>query len=332
MGILVTGGAGYIGSVTLEALRAAGESVVVLDDLSNGHREAVDPAVPFYKGKANDRVLLEKILKEHEIRQVVHFAAFISVPESVKDPLRYFANNTVTVVEMLEVLCAHNVKNLVFSSTAAVYGEPEYTPIDEAHPKKPTQPYGLSKYFVEQILDWAETAYGMTHVALRYFNACGATETRGEEHHPETHLIPLILQAAAGRRDHVSLYGTDYATPDGSCIRDYVHVADLADAHVKALRYLKEGGAGQKINLGNGKGFSVREVIETAEKVTGTKISVKEEPRRPGDPSVLVAGSEKARKTLGWTPRYTELEDIVASAWTWMRSHPQGYRAGLDRR
>ena len=329
MSVLVTGGAGYIGSVTVEALRAAGEDVVVLDDLSNGHREAVDARVPFYEGKVGDSALLQNIVASHGIKQVVHFAAFISVPDSVKEPLRYFANNTARVVDLLGSLQTCGVENIVFSSTAAVYGEPEYTPIDEMHPKKPTNPYGLSKYFVEQILDWADIAHGMTHVALRYFNASGAAGTRGEDHHPETHLIPLILQVALGKRTHVNIYGTDYPTPDGSCVRDYIHVADLADAHVKALRYLKDGKGrkkSQKINLGNGRGFSVLQVIEAAEKVTGMKISVREEARRDGDPSVLIAASDKAREVLGWTPRYPELESIVRSAWDWLQANPEGYR------
>ncbi|MDR3231748.1 MAG: UDP-glucose 4-epimerase GalE [Synergistaceae bacterium] len=325
MSVLVTGGAGYIGSVTVEALCAAGESVVVLDDLDRGHRGALVPGIPFYEGDVGDASLVKNIATSHGITQVVHFAAFTSVPESVEHPLRYFDNNTGKVVRMLTALKECGVENIVFSSTAAVYGEPEYTPIDEDHRKEPTNPYGLSKYFVEQILDRADSAYGLTHVALRYFNAAGATATRGEDHRPETHLIPLVLQVPMGRRTHVSLYGADYPTPDGACVRDYIHVADLADAHVRALRYLKDGGASQKINLGNGKGFSVREVVDVAERVAGVKIPVREEPRRAGDPSILIAGSEKARSVLGWAPRYPELEGIVRSAWEWHQAHPNGY-------
>jgi UDP-glucose 4-epimerase len=326
MSILVTGGAGYIGSVTVDALLAAGESVVVLDDLSNGHREAVDPRVPFYEGDTGDGKMLENITKSHEIKQVVHFAGFISVPESVQAPLRYFENNLGKMVKMLSILRARGVENIVFSSTAAVYGEPEYVPIDEAHPQNPTNPYGLSKYFAERILDWADSAHKITHVALRYFNASGATAAKGEAHHPESHLIPLVLQVPLGKRTHVNIFGNDYPTPDGTCVRDYIHVADLADAHVKALRYLREGGPSQKINLGNGRGFSVREIVAVAEKVTSFKIPVREEERRNGDPSVLIAGSEKARQILDWVPAYPELENIIRSAWQWHKNHPEGYR------
>ncbi|MDR3265150.1 MAG: UDP-glucose 4-epimerase GalE [Synergistaceae bacterium] len=325
MSVLVTGGAGYIGSVTVEALCAAGEDVVVLDDLERGHRGALGSGIPFYEGDIGNTSLVGDVVTSHGVTQVVHFAAFTSVPESVEHPLRYFENNTGKVVRMLTALQERGVKNVVFSSTAAVYGEPEYTPIDENHRKNPTNAYGLSKYFVEQILDRADLAHGITHVALRYFNAAGATATRGEDHRPETHLIPLILQVPMGKREQVSLYGTDYPTPDGTCVRDYIHVSDLADAHVRALRYLKDGGASQKINLGNGKGFSVREVVDVVGKVTGTRISVREEARRAGDPSTLIAGSEKARNVLGWAPRYPELESIVRSAWEWHRAHPEGY-------
>jgi UDP-glucose 4-epimerase len=326
VGILVTGGTGYIGSVTVEVLRAAGEEVVVLDDLSNGHREALSPEVPFYQGDVGDVALISDVVVRHKVGQVVHFAGHISVPESVKEPLRYFDHNTAKVVNMLSALRGLGVKNFVFSSTAAVYGEPEYTPIDEEHPKKPSNPYGLSKYFTEQILDWADSAFGMTHVALRYFNASGATADRGEAHNREGHIIPIILQAAMGKRAHVDLYGCDYPTPDGTCVRDYIHVADLADAHAGALRYLKNGAPSQKINLGNGRGFSIREVVAAAEKVTGVKIAVKEAARREGDPSILVAGSEKARKILNWSPRVSDLETIIRTAWEWHRTHPNGYQ------
>ncbi|MDR2522840.1 MAG: UDP-glucose 4-epimerase GalE [Synergistaceae bacterium] len=325
MSVLVTGGAGYIGSVTVEALREAGESVIVLDDLSGGHRAAVAPSVPFYLGDAGDAALLRSIAADHGVRQVVHFAGFISVPESVQDPLRYFVNNTAKVTAMLSALREAGVKNVVFSSTAAVYGEPEQTPISEEHPKRPSNPYGLSKYFVERILDWIDAAYGVTHAALRYFNASGATAARGEDHHPETHLIPLVLQVPLGRRESVSVYGSDYPTPDGTCVRDYIHVADLADAHVRALRYLRDGGPSRKINLGNGRGFSVREIVSAAERVTGKLIPIREEPRREGDPSALVADSRLAGEILGWRPRCSAIEDIVRSAWDWHRSCPDGY-------
>ncbi|MDR2179155.1 MAG: UDP-glucose 4-epimerase GalE [Synergistaceae bacterium] len=325
MSVLVTGGAGYIGSVTVDALLAAGESVAVLDDLSNGHREAVDPRVPFYESDTEDGETLAGIVKRHGIKQLVHFASFISVSESVQTPLRYFDNNLGKMVKMLSVLQSCGVENVVFSSTAAVYGEPEYVPIDEDHPQKPLNPYGLSKYFAEQVLDWVDAAYGMSHVALRYFNASGATAAKGEAHRPESHLIPLALQVPLGKRARLAVYGDDYPTPDGTCVRDYIHVADLADAHVKALAYLREGGASQKINLGNGKGFSVREIVTAAEKVTAAAIPFRVEPRREGDPAILIASSEKARKILGWTPRYPELEDIIRSAWEWHKTHPSGY-------
>jgi UDP-glucose 4-epimerase len=327
MGILVTGGAGYIGSVTTETLRARGEDVVVLDDLSGGNREAVDPRVPFYEGDFGDAGLLSRIAGRHDIGQAIHLAGYISVPESIGGPLRYFVNNTAKVVDMLSAFRRTGVKNIVFSSTAAVYGEPDYTPIDEEHPKRPANPYGLSKYFVEEILDWAGPALGITHVTLRYFNAAGAGAGRGEARESEGHLIPAVLQVPMGEREHVDLYGCDHLTPDGTCVRDYVHVLDLADAHVRALRYLRRGGGSQKINLGNGKGFSVREVVAAAEKVTGVKIPVKNAARRVGDPSILVADPRKARKVLGWSPRFSNLETIVETAWKWRLSHPDGYLA-----
>jgi UDP-glucose 4-epimerase len=324
MGILITGGAGYIGSVTTEMLRTE-EEVVVLDDLSGGHRKAVDPAVPFYEGDFGDAALLSYIVTRHEIDQVIHFAGYVSVSESIGKPLGYFENNTAKVADMLSALRRVGVKNIVFSSTAAVYGETDCTPIDEEHPKRPANPYGLSKYFAEEILDWAEPAFGMTHVTLRYFNAAGAAADRGEVRESKGRLISTVLQVPMGKRKHVDLYGCDYPTPDGTCVRDYVHVLDLADANVRALRYLRHGGAGQKINLGNGKGFSVREVVAAAEKVTGVKIPVRETARREGDSSILVADTGKARKVLGWSPRFSDLDTIVRSAWEWGISHPNGY-------
>ena len=324
--ILITGGAGYIGSVVTEALREAGRDIVVLDSLVAGHREAVRGDVPFYKGDIADTELLERIAQRHDIRQVVHLAALVSVSESVAMPLKYFANNTAKVISMLETLIKHGLKNVVFSSTAATYGDARYVPVDEAHPQNPTHPYGISKHIVEQILDWLEKAHGLTYVSLRYFNAAGATETHGEDHSPETHLIPLVLRVPMGLSESIAIYGTDYPTPDGTCIRDYVHVSDLADAHLKALEYLEEGNASEKFNLGNSVGFSVREVVNTAEKITGMTIQTKEQARRSGDPAVLVASSDKARKILRWAPRYPELDSIVRSAWEWHRMHPAGYR------
>ncbi|GHV38092.1 UDP-glucose 4-epimerase GalE [Synergistales bacterium] len=334
MSILVTGGAGYIGSVTVEALRVSGEDVVVLDDLSAGHRKAISPDVAFYEGDTGDAEILRKITSEHGVTQMIHFAAFTSVPESVGEPLKYFGNNTGKVVKMIDTLRGGGLKNIVFSSTAAVYGEPQSPAIDEGHPKNPCNPYGLSKYFVERILDWVNSACGITHVALRYFNASGAlTKGKlsdgslmlGEDHHPEGHIIPLVLQAALGQRKSVSIFGTDYPTPDGTCVRDYVHVLDLADAHIKALRYLGDGGESQKINLGNGRGFSVREVIETAREITGRDITAIFGARRAGDPSTLVAAHKKALAVLGWEPKYTSLGDIIQTAWDWHKNYPDGY-------
>ena len=325
MSILITGGAGYIGSVVTEALRKAGRDVVVLDSLVAGHRKAVCEDVPFYEGDIADAELLVKIATRHNIRQIAHLAAFLSVSESVVRPLKYFVNNTAKVVSMLETLTGYGLENVVFSSTAAIYGESRYAPIDEAHPLNPTHPYGISKYFVEQVLDWLDKAHGVTHVALRYFNAAGATETHGEDHSPEIHLIPLVLRVPMGGSDSVAIYGTDYPTRDGTCIRDYIHVADLADAHLKALEYLEGGNASEKFNLGNGVGFSVREVVKSAEKVTGTAIPTREQARRPGDPAILVASSDKARKILQWIPRYSELDSIIRSAWEWHRTYPAGY-------
>ncbi len=325
MTILVTGGAGYVGSLTVAALQKRGDSVVVLDNLSTGHRSAVPETLPFYQGDIADSDLIRKIVAQHAISQVVHFAAFSLVGVSVSDPASYFTNNTAGALSLFDTLRQCGVKNVVFSSTAATYGEPRYTPIDEDHPKEPTNPYGLSKYFVEQILDTFDHAYGMTHVALRYFNACGASKTLGEDHTPETHLIPLVLQVALGKRDSISIFGDDYPTSDGTCVRDYIHVEDLADAHLAALDYLKQGGISQKINLGNGQGYTVREVIETARSVTGHPIPETIAPRRAGDPSTLIASSERARTVLGWSPRYT-LKPIIESAWAWHSSNPHGYK------
>jgi len=326
MSILITGGAGYVGSVVTETLHKAGKDVVVLDSLVAGHRKAVDESIPFYEGDIADPELLERIAARHDIRQMVHLAAFLSVSESVTKPLVYFVNNTAKVIFMLETLIKHGLRNVVFSSTAGTYGESQYVPIDEAHPQNPTHPYGMSKYFVEQVLNWLDRAHGITHVALRYFNAAGATEIHGEDHSPEIHLIPLVLRVPMGQSESIAIYGTDYPTPDGTCIRDYIHVADLADAHLKALEYLEEGNASEKFNLGNGLGFSVREVVKTAEKITGIQIPTREQARRPGDPAILVASSDKARKILRWAPRYPELDPIIRSAWKWHSTHPAGYR------
>jgi UDP-glucose 4-epimerase len=326
MAILVTGGAGYIGSTTVDLLRRRGEDVVILDDLYRGHREALDPAIPFYEGKVEDAALVARIAREHHIDACIHFAALIEAGESVKDPATYFENNTAQGITFLRALVSAGVKRVVFSSTAAVYGEPKETPITEEHPQWPTNPYGWTKFMTERILETYDYAYGLKFVALRYFNASGATERLGEHHDPESHLIPLVLKTALGLRPYISIFGNDYPTPDGTCVRDYIHVADLGSAHLLALDYLKNGGASDRMNLGNGKGYSVREVIETSRKVTSRPIAVREEPRRAGDPSVLVASAEKARRILGWKPQRPELEEIISSAWRWHEIHPQGYQ------
>ncbi len=331
MSILVTGGSGYIGSVTVELLRARGAEVVVLDDLVRGHRAALPPEVPLYVGKVEDAALVARIAREHPFEACIHFAALIEAGESVRDPARYFANNSVQTLSFLRALLENGIRRLVFSSTAAVYGEPKETPITETHPQWPTNPYGWSKFFVERMLETFDQAYGLRFVALRYFNAAGATEQRGEHHDPESHLIPNVLRVALGSRPAVSIFGGDYPTPDGTCVRDYIHVADLAAAHLNALDYLASGGASERINLGNGQGYSVLQVIETACRVTGCAIEARMEARRAGDPSFLIASAEKARRILGWNPEMPDLDEIVASAWRWHRAHPKGYDEGPDR-
>ena len=317
MAVLVTGGAGYIGSVTTELLRAKGERVVVLDNLSRGHRSAVDDAVPFYEGDIGDGALVRRIAREHNIEACIHFAALAYVGESVAEPAKYFENNVAQGIRLLEALVESGVRRVVFSSTCATYGEPQFVPLDETHAQNPTNPYGWTKFFMERILASYEQAYNLHFVALRYFNAAGASETRGERHEPETHLIPNVLSTADGKLPFVSVFGNDYPTPDGTCIRDYIHVSDLADAHVRALEYLRTGGTSAFINLGNGQGYSVMEVIETAQKVTGKTIETRFEPRRDGDPSRLVADTTKASEILGWQPAYPDLETIIRSAWEW---------------
>ncbi|OOE12420.1 UDP-glucose 4-epimerase GalE [Fictibacillus arsenicus] len=319
MTILVTGGAGYIGSHTVLNLKEKGESVVVLDNLTTGHRQAVLNDVPFYMGSLHDEELLHYICQNHNIEAVIHFAANSLVGESVKDPLSYYENNVAGTLSLLKVLNKNNVKTLVFSSTAAVYGEPKHVPIQEEDPAIPTNPYGETKLAIEKMLYWAEKEQGIKSISLRYFNAAGADpEGRiGEEHHPETHLIPIVLQTALGQRNKVYVFGDDYPTPDGTCIRDYVHVMDLADAHYRALNKIRNENEGGVYNLGNGKGFSVKEVIETCREVTQCEIKVETSPRRIGDPAVLVAASQKARDELQWAPKYPNLRDIVTHAWSY---------------
>jgi UDP-glucose 4-epimerase len=317
MAILVTGGAGYIGSVTVEALRRRGEEVVVIDNLVHGHREAVDASIPFYEGDIGNRELLNRIFDEQNIDACMHFSAYAYVGESVADPQKYFQNNVGQTLILLEVLLERDIRQFVFSSTCAVYGEPQYLPIDEDHPLKPENPYGWSKLMVERVLESYSAAYGLKYAALRYFNACGATDTHGENHDPETHLIPLVLAAALDETQHVSIFGTDYPTADGTAIRDYIHVSDLAEAHVLALRYLQNGGTSGAFNLGNGEGYSVSEVIEAARDVTGREIRAEIGPKRPGDPSKLVANAAKAEDLLGWKPEIVRIQEIIESAYLW---------------
>ncbi|HEX8139119.1 MAG TPA: UDP-glucose 4-epimerase GalE [Pyrinomonadaceae bacterium] len=325
MAILVTGGAGYIGSVTAEMLRARGERVIVLDDLFRGHRRAVPEGEPFYEGKIGDRELLARIAHEQELDACIHFAALAYVGESVQDPSRYYINNVEQGIALLDALMQAGVRHVVFSSTCATYGEPQEVPISEEHPQRPTNPYGWSKLFMERIMESYDRAYGLRYVALRYFNAAGASAALGEDHEPETHLIPNVLRAALGEIAAVSVFGDDYPTPDGTPVRDYIHVSDLGSAHILALDYLRRGGSSDYINLGNGQGYSVMEVIETARQVTGREIAVRVEPRRAGDPSRLVANSDKARARLAWRPAHPSLSSIIETAWQWRVKHPRGY-------
>jgi UDP-glucose 4-epimerase len=327
MAILVTGGAGYIGSVTTEVLRGRGEEVVVLDNLSRGHRGAVAPEVPFYEGNVGDAELVKRIVGEHKVDACVHFAAFAYVGESVTRPELYYENNVVQGVRLLGALVEAGARRVVFSSTCATYGEPQRMPIDEEHPQSPTNPYGWSKLFVERIMADYDRAFDLKFVALRYFNASGAIPERGEHHEPETHLIPLVLRAAQGGIPAVTVFGSDYPTHDGTAVRDYIHVADLADAHALALDYLRAGGQSTAINLGNGQGYSVLEVVEAARRVTEREIKVEMHDRRAGDPSHLVADARRARAVLGWQPRVPEISAIISSAWDWHTSRPRGYDA-----
>jgi UDP-glucose 4-epimerase len=318
--VLVVGGAGYIGSHMAAALLDAGYGVVTLDDLSRGHRELV-PGGAFVQGGCGDAPTLDRLFAEHRIGAVMHFAAWALVGESVAKPLDYYRNNVAATAVLLDRMLAHGVKTFIFSSTCAVYGEPERVPIDEDHPTRPTNPYGTTKLTAEHMLADAARAHGLAYTSLRYFNAAGAHPDRplGERHDPETHLIPLVLQVAAGRRERVAVLGTDYPTRDGTCVRDYVHVCDLAQAHLLALERLLAGKPGGIYNLGSSRGYTVREVIELARKITGHPIPATDAPRRPGDPAVLVASPEKARRELGWQPRFAALETILATAWAWHR-------------
>jgi UDP-glucose 4-epimerase len=317
MKVLVVGGAGYIGSHMVKMLGQLGDQVTTLDDLSSGHRDAV-LCGEFIHGHCGDRALLDRVLSQG-FDAVMHFASFIQVGESVQHPDKYYANNLVHTLTLIDAMRAHGVNNFIFSSTAATFGEPLRTPIDEQHPQNPINPYGRSKWMVEQVLADYERAYGFASVSLRYFNAAGADPEGqlGERHEPETHLIPLVLQAASGRRPHISVFGRDYDTPDGTCIRDYVHIQDLCSAHRLGLQSLMKGGGCQAYNLGNGNGFSVQEVIDTAQKVTGRKVPVLDAPRRSGDPARLVADARLAREKLGWQPQFADLSTIIEHAWHW---------------
>ena len=324
MRVLVTGGAGYIGSVVTEQLIGDGHEVVVYDNLSKGHRDAVVKGAQLVTADLSDAQTLTRTLSERKIDAVIHMAAASLVGESVENPSKYYANNVVAGLTLLEAMLASDVKRLVFSSTAAVYGEPETQPIEESAPTNPTNPYGETKLTFEHALKWFDRAYGLRYASLRYFNAAGATEHCGEDHDPETHIIPITLQVAAGKRSHVEIYGEDYPTPDGTCVRDYIHVIDLARAHIQALDALSEGSRIYNLGCG-GAGYSVRDVIDTAQRVTGKEIPTRFGPRRAGDPAVLVASSDRIKRELGWQPQFQDLGMIVESAWRWMQTHPDGY-------
>ena len=324
MRVLVTGGAGYIGSVTAERLMAAGHGVVVLDNLCRGHRSAVPKGAPLVSGDVRDRERVSHLLRDERIECVMHFSASSLVGESMRDPGEYFGNNVVGMVELLRAMAAASVGRIIFSSTAATYGEPQRVPITEDAPVRPTNPYGESKAIAERMLAWYRAIHGVRYAALRYFNAAGASRDHGEDHSPETHLIPLALSAAAGQTPPLPIFGADYPTPDGTCVRDYIHVIDLAQAHILALEQL-DALEESIFNLGNGEGYSVREVVSAVERVTGRRVPVTEAPRRAGDPARLVASSDRARRVLGWEPQHAQLDAIVADAWEWKQRFPDGY-------
>lgn len=328
MSVLVLGGAGYIGSHTVDRLVDQGQDVVVVDSLVTGHRAAINDKAKFYQGDLADQDFMRKVFTEnHEIDAVIHFAAYSLVAESMKKPLKYFDNNTAGMIKLLEVMNEFDIKNIVFSSTAATYGIPEKMPIMESDPQDPINPYGESKLMMEKIMRWADEAYGTKFVALRYFNVAGAKPdgSIGEDHGPETHLIPIVLQVAQGKRDKLQIFGDDYNTPDGTNVRDYVHPFDLADAHILAVDYLRKGNESNAFNLGSSTGFSNLEIVEAARKVTGKEIPAEIAPRRGGDPDSLIASSDKAREILGWKPQFDNIERIIETAWAWHSSHPNGY-------
>lgn len=328
MSILVLGGAGYIGSHTVYELIDKGEDVVIVDNLETGYIEAVHPQARFYQGDIRNRAFIDSVFEKESIDAVIHFAANSLVGESMTVPLKYYDNNVCGTKVLLESMIAHDVKRIVFSSTAATYGEPENIPILESDRTCPTNAYGETKLAMEKMMMWTDRAHGLKYVALRYFNACGAHKSGliGEAHNPESHLVPLILQVPLGQRDFISIYGDDYDTKDGTCIRDYIHVTDLAQAHILAVKYLLKGGESDTFNLGNGVGSTVKEVIDTARKATGLEIAAKITPRRAGDPARLIASSAKAKEVLGWKPEHADLEEIISSAWKWHRTHPHGFK------
>ncbi len=327
MAILVLGGAGYIGSHAVDQLITDGQEVVVVDNLLTGHKDAIHKNATFYEGDIRDKAFLTKVFDQEEITGVIHFAASSLVGESVEKPLKYFNNNVYGMQILLEVMQEHDVKHIVFSSTAATYGEPEVSPITETTPTNPKNPYGESKLMMEKMMKWCDEAYGMKFVALRYFNVAGAKKDAsiGEDHTPETHLVPIILQVALGQREHLQIFGDDYNTPDGTCIRDYVYVEDLIAAHLLALEYLQKGNESNQFNLGSNNGYSVKEMLDAAREVTGKDIPAIVAPRRAGDPSSLVASAAKAKEVLGWEPKTTEIKEIIRTAWNWHVQHPNGY-------
>lgn len=325
MKAFVTGGAGYIGSICVEQLLHEGYQVTVFDNFSEGHRDALDRRAKCVEGDLADRQLVLKALRASEADVVMHFAAHALVGESMTNPSKYFRNNVGSGINLLDAMSVTEVKRFIFSSTCAIYGIPERVPMTEDLPTRPNNPYGESKLMFERMLKWYDTVHGIKHVNLRYFNAAGASGQFGEHHHVETHLIPNVLAVALGRKPNVEIYGTDYPTPDGTCIRDYIHIVDLARAHILAARRLMEGGESDSFNLGNGDGYSVREVIAVARQITGHEIPTIEKPRRPGDPPKLVASAQKATKELGWQPKFPKLDQIIRSAWEWHKAHPKGY-------
>ena len=323
MKILVTGGAGYIGSATVELLATTDHEIVVFDNLSKGHRAAVHPKATFVEADLADRAAIDAVFESHSIDAVMHFAAHSLVGESMQKPMLYLGDNVHCGVNLLESMLAHNVTRFVLSSTANLFDDPEHMPITEAERIVPGSPYGESKYILERILAWLGKTTDLRYAALRYFNAAGATETRGEHHEPELHLIPRVLQVAQGIHEKISIFGDDYDTPDGSCVRDYIHISDLASAHLLALEAL-DGGS-RTYNLGNGQGFSVKQIVDASRRITGHPIPASIEPRRPGDPATLVASSDKIRSELGWQPKYPDVEQIIETAWRWHQANPQGY-------